>query len=134
MEFRNVEVLSNTSYDKVFPVSMKPIQGISQISQSHRIMGRILSKIDEIQEGGDGCNSLCRHRPNKAAKEDLCHVFSFSTRYLRHGENTIFELSKTISRCSNSTIKFLRSEDSLAPINQMLKNSLVKLVQNIGCD
>ena len=116
--------------------SWKPIQCILQISKSHRIMGRILSKINEIQEGGDSCNSLCRHTPNKAAKEDLCYVFSFSTQYLRHGKNTIFELLKTISRwkCSNLMVKFLGSENYLALINQMLKNSLVQLVQNIRCD
>ena len=47
MEFRNIEVLLNASYDKVFPVFMKSIQCISEISKSCRIMSRILSKINE---------------------------------------------------------------------------------------
>src|SRR5882762_2763014 len=130
MEFGDIEVLSNTSYDEVFPIFMKSIQCVFQISKSLRIVGRILSKIDEIQDGSDSFDSLCRHGSNEAAKENLCHVLPFSTRYLRQGENTIFELPKTISRrkCSNAPVQLLRTEDSLAPMDQMLENSLVQLM------
>ena len=76
VELWDVKVIAYPKFDEHLFVGMEGLQSLLQVAESLLVMSRVLSKIDEVEEGPECEHSLFGDLAHETSQEDAGHLFS----------------------------------------------------------
>ena len=142
MEFWKVEVCPNPKINEDGFVFMEPPKSSLEVTKGFSCVSWQLGKVQKVQDTAD-CMEEAYWRavprqlhPNDETKKDSTDVTVFLASNTRESDNPFGEVVKVMVWRKSTTpcINLRGTKDGFNPIDNMLDNTLVELVENIWGD